>query len=285
MICSIESSPAVQTDITVILRSAGERTKHLCYQLLREQVPPENIVVVDERPFTQALRRSFELGAELGRPWTLCVDADTLLRRTSIGSLLKWGRVAGSTVFQVQSNLFDKLFGFPRKAGVRLYRTSLLPKALGCIPGQDASPRPETFVRDQMSLMGFPSQYHKATVGVHDFEQFFRDIYRKGFVHAHKHAKRAAYFQRLWEHLAVKDPDYHVALWGLHDGQLSRGIPLLDVRHYPRNLSELLSMRGWEEKKELDSSLFAGGDIDKLIVEYGELRISSNRTTNKQRPR
>ncbi len=274
MIPSTERSLAVQTDVTVIIRSAGERTKDLCYQLLCQQVPREVIMVLDERPFTRALQRSFEIGIELGRPWTLCVDADTLVRRNFVENLLRWIRIAEHTTFKVQGDLFDKLLGIPRKAGHAHYRTTLLPKALDFIPVDCVSQRPETFVRDQMSSFGYPSLYKKRTIGLHDFEQYHRDIYRKSFVHAHKHAYRIPQLEPRWRQWADQDPDYQVAFWGLRDGRLFDGIVPLDVRRFPQDISSELHAAGLQEKKALERQ-DDHWDVDSLLVKYSRMRILS----------
>ena len=263
---------SVRRDIAVIIRSAGERTRDLCHKLLCDQVLRENIVVISEQPFTRALQRSFELGIEMARRWTLCVDADMLLRKTGVQTLLNWAEAAHANVFQAQGNLFDKILGGPRWVSPRLYRTSLLTKALGCIPGDGASLRPETSVRDQMNSLGYSSLHYNSTIGLHDFEQYYRDIYRKSFVHAHKHAAHMEHLESLWERWAHRDPDYAVALWGLRKGRLSYGMVRLDVRCFPKDLSPLLQVQGWEEKKALEIPRDADWDVTQWIIDYGRSR-------------
>ena len=271
---STKSSVTVQAEITAVVRSAGERTKELCYRLLCDQLPPENIVVIEEYPFTSALRKSFQMGIELGRPWTLCVDADTLLRRKSVLNLLTWALATEGRIFQVQCDVFDKLFAVPKKAGVRLYRTSLLSRAIIYIPADGVSQRPETIVRDQMTSLGYPSLYKNVTVGLHDFEQYYRDLYRKAFVHAHKHDWETQYIEPLWQKLSDRDPDYKVALSGLRDGRLFKGIVPLDVRFFSRDISSLLDLQGFQEKDPFASPDDARWDTDRVILKYGQMRVS-----------
>ena len=275
MMNSTKSSLAVQAEITAIVRSAGERTKELCYRLLCDQLPPENIVVIEEYPFTSALRKSFQLGIELGRPWTLCVDADTLLWRKSLRNLLTWALATESCIFQVQCDVLDKLFAVPKKAGVRLYRTSLLPQAIACIPADGVSQRPETIVRDQMTSLEYPSLYKRVTVGLHDFEQYYRDLYRKAFVHAHKHNWETEHIEPLWQKLSERDPDYKVALRGLRNGRLFKGIVPLDVRFFSRDISSLLDMQNFQEKDPFTSTDVARWDTDRVILQYCQMRVST----------
>jgi hypothetical protein len=273
MLVQQSGSPSVRHDVTVVIRSAGERTTNLTHQLLGLQVPTDNILVIREYPFTRALRKSFELGIELDRPWTLCVDADTLLRRNSIEILVDWARTADRKTFQIQGNLFDKMFGGSRKAGHHLYRTSLLSEALDCIPVDGGSLRPESSAIKQMASRGFPSARKNLTIGLHDFEQYYRDIYRKAFVHAHKHAAYIRHLDLLWRRLASQDPDYRVALWGLRAGRLSHGIVSLDARCFPQDLSSLLDRRGLREKKELAPQEVATWDVERAITLCYRARI------------
>ena len=263
----------VQSDVTVIVRSANERTRDLSHYLLCDQIPKDNIVVISEYPFTRALRSSFKRAIDLMRPWTLCVDADMLLRRNSVQTLLSWASEADSKTFQVQGHLFDKMFCGPRRAGPRLYRTSLLPKALDCLPSDHISVRPEAFVCKQMATLGYLSIHKHLTLGLHDFEQYYRDIYRKAFVYAHKHAVYLHHLEPLWQRLAGEDPDYRVALWGLRDGRLSHGTVSLDARCFPQDLSPQLDRHGLREKNELAPQEIATWDVGSVITRCYRARI------------
>jgi hypothetical protein len=248
--------------------------------LLCEQVPREHVVAIREYPFTRALRRSFELAIELGRPWTLCVDADMLLRVDGVRTLLDCARASADNVFQVQGNLFDKLFGGPRWVSPRLYRTSLLPKALSGIPADGAAPRPEAAVLDYMASLGHPSLHRDVTIGLHDFEQYDRDIYRKAFHHAHKHDHFMPRLEPLWRRLAAHDADYEVALWGLRDGRSFTGIVPLDVRRFPADLGVALQAHGWKEKAELSTEGRSSRDVDLWMLDYVRWRASVAQAAN-----
>ena len=186
-------------DVTAIVRSVGERTETACYNLLAEQVPAENIVIINEVPFSAAVAKTFQVGIERGLPWTLCIDADVLLRYGAVNDLLAIAAQADKNVFEIQSNILCKFFGGPRQAGNHIYRTSLLNKALDCIPKTEVI-RPETNTIKQMAARGFPRlEIKKLTIGLHDYEQYYVDIYRKAFVQAHKHGHLATtLFDPFW---------------------------------------------------------------------------------------
>lgn len=226
-------SSTVADEVTAVIRSAGERTEAACNHLLSSQVSEENISVIHERPFTKALERTFEIGMQRGRPWTLVVDADVLIRDGAISQILEMAEQAEDNVFEVQGRMLDKLFGGARPCGLHLYRTALLPEAIDCIPAQGVTMRPETLVLRRMASRGYPWVQEEIVVGLHDYEQYYRDIYRKAFAHAHKHGRYVPHLESLWRRLAEEDPDYQVALWGLRAGQIFDGTVKIGMVHRP----------------------------------------------------
>lgn len=240
--------------VTVVLRAAGERTVKACRTILAQQVPDANITTICETPFARAVQRTFEIGVDAGRPWTLAIDADVMLRHDAVATLLAWGNSAADHVFEVQGTVLDKLMGGPRAAGNHLFRTALLPAALAYI-GTDAaaeSLRPETFVMRRMAEAGHPWVQHEGVLGLHDYEQAYRDIYRTAFVHAHKHNRQLPYLLALWERLAPADADYRVALWGARDGEKYQDDVRIDARQFSHALVEnRLRDAGLREKDAL----------------------------------
>jgi hypothetical protein len=261
------------TDVTVVIRSVGERTLELCRQLVCKQVPVENVFVINQYPFQKAAQRSCEIGIELGKPWTLCLDADILLRRNAVQTLRKWALAAGERALYVQGSILDKIFGGPRQAGPSLHRTSLLPIKLKYLPTEGLSLRPETDAAMKLAALGYPHPRYHMIVAVHDFEQYYRDIYRKAFIHAFKHAEHITTLELLWQRLAAQDPDYEVCLWGLRDARVFKGVVSLDVRRFPKELDDICGLQQFQEKKALCAEMFANFDIDNMIVEYGRHRL------------
>ena len=254
--------------VTVVVRAAGERTAEQCRRLLERQVSADQLVAIAERPFTQAVRRTFEIGLEHGRPWTLAIDADVLLRDGAVADLVALGEAADPATFEVQGLVLDKLFGTHRGAGNHLFRTELIPLALGLIPPEGRSRRPETFMLNRMRERGHGWRQASTVVGLHDFEQYFRDVYRKSFVHARKHRSRARFFERFWaEKARAGDTDFEVALWGLRAGAAYQGPLQLDVNRFPSDLTPLLGMRGWSEKHTLAPDAYAPNRVAALLQE------------------
>ncbi len=205
-------------NVTAVIRTVGERTEKICHELLRKQIPEGNIHIVRESPFTEALRKTFEVGIAADRKWTFVVDADVLLNDGIIQEMVDNAETLDESVFELEGKIIDKFLDNPREAGNHLYRTSLLSEALQFIPDPLESLRPETHVKNAMQEKGYKCLVTDILVGFHDFEQFYRDIYRKSFVQAKKHNLRVKKLLRQWQVMAETDVDYRVALAGFRQG-------------------------------------------------------------------
>jgi len=269
------------TDVSVIIRSVGERTSDLCYELVSMQVPRENIIVIREAPFYKAAQRSFEIGIEQGRPWTLCLDADILLRPNAVQTLRKLALAAGDRALYVQGSILDKIFGKPRRAGPYFHKTSLLSIMLDYMPAEGVSLRPDTDAAMQLASLGYTHPLHDVIIAVHDFEQYYHDIYRKVFVHSHKHLEYMPKLELLWDRLAGRDPDYEVCLWGLRDGRGFKGTVSQDVRCFPQDISDRLRANGWEEKDSLKLTENHSWDVDGLIADYYRTSVLTTHRASK----
>ena len=206
-------------NVTVIIRSVGERTTSICRKLILEQgLPSEAVFVINKAPFSEAMREGFKIGIKEGRPWTFCVDADVLLRPDSILNMLKIAAQQKSNVCEIQGYVLDKFFGGTRQAGNHLYRTSLLHKMIKAIPDEGDNIRPETYALNEMKKLGHAWVKVNTLIGLHDFEQSHEDIFRKSFIQAHKHLEHFRMIVPYWRECAKQDDDYLSALSGLAAG-------------------------------------------------------------------
>jgi hypothetical protein len=131
--------------------------------------------------------------------------------------------------FTIIGPLADKFLVSPRPVGYHLYPTGRLIQALDFIPDPLDAIRPETFVRDKMVELGFSCVKADFVAGHHDFEQYYRDIYRKCFVHAKKHYEMVLKVLANWRRLAQTDTDFLVAIAGFNDGVQYGGTVSIDV--------------------------------------------------------
>ncbi len=259
-------------DVTIIIRSANERTESLCSKLIMEQGISENqLHMVREVPFSAAMKTSFETGIREGKKWTFCIDADVLLQPGSIRQMLDIAENERKYVCEIQGYVMDKFFGGPRQAGNHLYRTSLLPKVIENIPEEGTDIRPERYTLGRMAEQGYPWYSVPCIVGLHDEFQYNADIYRKAFVHGMKHLDRAELLITRWRKLSDLDPDFKTALTAFADSLKYTGETYInsELPVYKTNFKNA----GIEEKNPIDIHIYSGSDISHRIEnwEYSDL--------------
>jgi hypothetical protein len=272
---SSERNNSLNEHVSVIIRSCGERTEEICKELILSQgIYEENITVIRKSPFSLALQKSFEKGIQLNRPLTLCVDADVLLFQDAIHKMILFMEQQRPLIFEVQFLVLDKFFGGARQAGVHLFRTSILPIALGLIPSDPGNIRPEQHTLEAMRKKGYPSRRIDYLTGLHDFEQNYMDIYRKSFIQAHKHLEYAEIFLSYWPKQAKEDPDFQAALLGYKDGLKYQGEVRIDSQ-------QLIYRESFEkhhvtEKPALTRGQISSSDIEQVAKNWMEPSIYFN---------
>jgi hypothetical protein len=268
------------TDLTFVVRCAGERTAPAAIDLLRNQVDAlggdadAQVLPVSQRPFVNAVRATFERGLAAHRPWTIGIDADVLLMSDGVTRLAALCDQAGPEVFTITTLVHCRFFGGYCFRGIHAYPTHLLDQARSLIGPSNAaeSLRPETAVVNAMMARGYTMSGPPMPVGLHDFEQSFRHIYLKMRLRARRELgdepgkTTTDYFEfvraRIHEH-----PDFLVASWGLDDGRadaLSGAAPA----HYD-----------WDAPyPELDARLAAAGLSEKPPLNPASCRSLAERT-------
>jgi hypothetical protein len=248
--------------VVVIIRSARERTFEVCRELVMKQIPANSVEVVDERPFERALKRTYEIGIQRAAKWTMTLDADVLLRKTAVSTLVAEAEKLPEKYVQIEGRIHDKLTGLYRPAGHRVYRTQHLKRCLREIPPEGTTVRPEYVTLQNMEQLGFPSKRIDLVCGIHDYEQFYRDIYRKAYVYANKHQVWLAEMVTRWKRLTNEDDDFQFALRGVYDGLMALQLPRIDSEAYTDSVAALLRDFHKPEKERLDV-----GSIDFIFVE------------------
>lgn len=222
------------TDLTFVVRAAGERTAPAATALLRTLVARAGgdaagqVTVVEERPFVNAVRRTLEIGLEAGRPWVVGMDADVLLLPDAIERLGRLCAGATERTYTITTLVLCRFFGGFCFRGIHLYPRRLLGEALPLVgpSGAAASLRPETAVVQAMLARGYEMQGPPVPVGVHDFEQHLRHVYVKMRLRARRETADdggrgfAAYRAFVAGRANAGEPDFTVALWGLDDGRV-----------------------------------------------------------------
>lgn len=251
--------------ITVIIRSSGERTLSYCKKLLTLQIPEQQIVVVEEAPFSATLKKSFQIGIVRGLKWTLCIDADVLVKADAVSRLLEHAEKTKEEMFEIQGLVLDKFFPIKRPAGNHLYRTSLMDKAIGCIPLEGESLRPETDTLNKMAELGYPWEQIDVFVGLHDFKQNYSDIYKKCFLQAHKHTWVVPLVEKYWDTKKNNDEDFRVALFGLRSGKIYDKDVFVDRNFLNSETNDVLTLMKIKEKQPLPTEEFLAFSVDEIF--------------------
>lgn len=202
--------------ILIVIRAAGESTLNKCKELIENSDDGNHVEVITEVPFSKAVKKTFELGLDYNRDWTLAVDADVLVSEHGIRKLVALANSLPEYFFRIEGKLLDRFCGYPRNVGMHLYRTPLFNEATQFLKKTENTLRPESRVVKEMVKIGYHSYQGNDVYGVHDYYQHYRDIFRKTFVFAQKHKHLVEYFKRYWKEIG--DDEFMVALKGLEAG-------------------------------------------------------------------
>jgi hypothetical protein len=241
--------------VIAVIRSAGERTLHACKEILSKQIHENNLHVIKEIPFEKSLRQCYEIGIQSKAKWLLTLDADVLLLSNAVSQLLTAAENMPENYVQLEGRVFDKVLGIYRQAGHRIYRTKHLPIAIGSIPPQGTQIRPECFTLKELGKKGYPSRRIPAVVGIHDFEQYYKDLYRKAFVHAKKHTGFAPELLSRCAQYQTSDSDFKAILQGFWDGLLFQDNVSIDIEQFSQSSFEAITAIGLSEKEQFNIDL------------------------------
>jgi hypothetical protein len=199
----------------IIIRCCGERTEKKCIQIAKSE---GEIHIVKTSPFGESMRQAYKIAIDLNQAWTPMVDADVLLYPGSLKKALTElnGMLHSDGIFCLDGKTRDKIMMKKRRAGIHIYNTKLLKKALPHIDNYEL--KPETFVRKKMALKGFKTHKSKIIFGIHDYEQYYKDLWRKAVCQTQKLRKMIRNKPTIWKRLAQTDKDYlviyHAHLYG-----------------------------------------------------------------------
>lgn len=192
------------TSAIAVIRTQGERTEALCLEIASRQF--DAVVVLRRAPFVDAVRECMRVGIRSGREWLVTIDADVLIAPNYWSDMQPIIESADAGVWQILGLMDDKLSGSVRQGGVRARRVSALPWLLDQVRD---SVRPEGDL-----CVRFPGWLSTDLVtGRHDYEQFYRDLYRKGAAHRRKHAKWSEMVEDRWRNSPDRDLQAAYAGW------------------------------------------------------------------------
>lgn len=250
----------------IVIRSSNERTEKLCTKLTTDFFKTDRFTIIHEVPFSKALKTSFKIGINSHKKWLICIDADVLVSKKGLTSLLKKMQTVNKNIFEIQGKIIDQFFGGKRGGGIHIYRIELLPKALQLL-SKDEVIRPENFVIMKMLENGFPYIQTEDIVGIHDFGQFYKDIYRKFIVHSKKHQSFIPSLKPFWLRMSKHNSDFKVAIIGLEDGTNKHKVSI-NIQEFPNSIKKIPSLKNFTEKEHLINLKFTTKDIDSFIKTF-----------------
>jgi len=231
-------------NMNIIIRTCGERTEKRCIELARKQGA---VHIVRAYPFGECLRQSFALAQTFPDEFVAMVDADVLLLPYTLREGIAYLRRCHSSVLVLDGVTKDFIMMKKRRAGIHIYRRALLKKAMPYI--NDKKTKPESHVRKSMARLGHKTVVGKIVFGLHDYEQYYADLWRKAFAQAHKLPRTSRKCRPKWAKLAKLNPDYRVILAANIEGEKYRGGVMIDKNWSGYGAAAGLKKLGLKEKE------------------------------------
>lgn len=201
--------------MNIIVRASGERTENECIKLVSEQGKAH---VIRACPFGESIRQTYKLAIILNQKWIPVIDADVLLYPDTLQrAIIELEMRHNNKIFCYDGRTQDKIMMKARRAGIHIYRTELLSTAIQFV--KDAKVKPESNVRKNMEQLGFPTYISNFIFGKHDYEQYYKDLWRKAVCQTQKISKQAKSRKNKWKELGRIDKDYFVIYHAYHHGR------------------------------------------------------------------
>lgn len=203
--------------LAIVQRHADERTQEAGLATIAREFPGAAVAAVAAGSFPQTLRRCFETAVALDREWTVTVDGDVLLLPGAGRAIMALADRSPRATGHAGLLVHDRVTREIRPAGVRLYRTSTMRAALerGDWGG---TLRPETHLLASLADVG--AWAPSVLVGLHDHEQYLRDLFRTAFVMARKKAHQRDRLLALWRERPDDPQDRALLAGALAAGRL-----------------------------------------------------------------
>jgi hypothetical protein len=177
--------------MAIAVRATNERTLTNLYAQLKQQMETGDIIEVfgDQEPFAEKMLRVYKWCLLQNLPISLVIDADILLRKSALKNIRKKFESLPSHCSGFGVMLFDRYFKRPKFRGLHIYRTCFLNLYIQNLPKVIDSLRPETDLKKIVGNLGHPHDngfVNFYVAGLHDYDQWYRDIYFKMLIRSHR---------------------------------------------------------------------------------------------------
>jgi hypothetical protein len=195
----------------VIIVHNNERTVNRCVEIIRSQ--GEEPILISENNFGKSLRSAFEIAVANNWDWFVFLGGDQFLRQNTLQILQNTVNLTNGQVFRISGWGYDHLHLKKRLMAPCVYKVQHIEEALSI--DFDLEIRPETFVMKEMDKKGYKSIIIKDVLAKHDMEQFYTDIYRKGYS---QYQKSKEYLMKILPEIFLSNEmDHKVFLLGIID--------------------------------------------------------------------
>ena len=243
-----------------VIRTVGERTEEVCIELVkRQKEQDESLHVIRENTHAKAVDKTLSIGIDCQSEWLVAIDADMLIIPGALATIRSEIRTSTDNTAIIHPAVVDKLYRMKRW-GLTVYRVSILEQLYKefqiirkkqhlKIEGAAIKTISETYGRDVI--------FSKSVTAIHDFYQYYKDLYRKAYLNALRNPGFNSGASRHWKKLASSDQDYRVMFRAMQDAanekrQLQNSVEDFDSTE----LENILRSLGLEEKSPLDWEKF-----------------------------
>ncbi len=245
----------------IIIRSCEERTEGLCEHAVKQQGFNEIHFIKNVAPFSKALKKGYELAIEINKPYSIFIDADVIVTPHSLTGMVYAFDTLPESTFFMNPLVWDYMFNEINQGGPHLFRTKHLKKAVDIIVSEKFTMRPEASTANKMHQNGYHIVPYNMVAGVHNSEQFNRDIFRqmqnKYFREPKKREERLEYWSK-------PIPDFEIAKLAFEDSKTHKELSL-DYKEMAERFAKL----NINEKPALESENY-GSIYDTLMNEFAE---------------
>ena len=204
-----------KNDFTICIRSIGEfTTKRLLEDIIYQIGSNEKVHLIKNLKLYEAVDRCFEFAIKEKSTWLITLDADLVIRPDFMNIFFSIANSMKSDEIEAHAMTVDRLFMKYRSAGNRLYRVSSLTLLRKLLDKTKINIRPEGTMLFEATKLGYKIKPIKDVVAMHDFFQFSRDLFRKGYLSSYKHASHSSELKSTWRELSKSSLDFQVLLRG-----------------------------------------------------------------------
>ena len=238
-----------------VIRTIGERTEDVCLELIGlQQKPNEKIIIVRESTHAKAIEKTFIASLNSMADWVIVVDADVLFQVDAVSRIRSKLDSCADNVFVVHFAIFDKLYSMKRWAGVHVYRVTMLEELYDKFKKIRKKPnlKIEAATIKEVEKSNKQSLFIKDVVGIHDFEQNYKDIYRKAYLNTIRNPGNIKHARKNWKRKSSDDADYLVMLKAVNDARAENRKLANSVNDFSlAELTEIINNLGLIEKSPL----------------------------------